>query len=181
MSSTRGKEVHMGYIHEEWSVDSVILGGLNFLMWQQANVVEVLLREHGELGGWISCWGEWKRTVVSARTQLFGNHKSIWNEHVSLSDQGLRSLLCSPRSSVFWGWKRARWMMYLTIEYGTDVLRYQLHVVTRFIVSFYSGAWPYRKVNQRIVHVLLSRTLKSCVTSKIYPTLSRYLQEHEFL
>lgn len=55
MSSTRGKEVHMGYIHEEWSVDSVILGGLNFLMWQQANVVEVLLREHGELGGWISC------------------------------------------------------------------------------------------------------------------------------
>lgn len=175
MSLTRGKEVNMGCIHEEWRVDSVILGGLNFFIvaadkdiW---NVVEVLLREYGELGGWISCWGEWKWTMVSVRTQLFGNHKSIWNEHVSLSDQGFRSLLCSPRSSVFWGWKRARWMMYLTIEYSTRCSKIPLQVVTRFMVGLYSGAWPYRKANQRILCVLLSRMLKSCITSKIYSYL----------
>lgn len=172
----------MGYIHEEWSIDSVIFGGLNFLIVAAGkdiwNIVKVLLRDHGELGGCINCWREWKWAVVSVRTQLFGNHKSVWNEHVSLSDQGLRSLLCSPRSSVFWEWKRARWLMYLSIEYGTGCSKILVEVVTRFIVvSIVEPGLTGRWIRGSYVFCC-----QGCwKAQKSTPTLSIYLHEPEFL
>ena len=118
MAPDQGKGGERGCVNEEWGVMVSFWCSRRqrHLTTSERSVLESTERE---VGDWVSCCGEWKRTDLNEDSDKFANPEFIIEPTCFNKCSGLRSWWYGLRSSAFWIWNGIWWIMCLTMECGT--------------------------------------------------------------